>query len=314
MSNTHSGKRKKYNIKVNKVIVNEGGIFEDSGFTYIFLVIAISICVGLLNAHHVSTLFENDRHFSHLSNLEREMTFRTEMGLYYSYFKTIITAESLSDGAHQLYRNNVTEFPLVINTLKRFNLYPELAAGALYRGLDALGLLSQVCWTVNRGEGLDPVQSCEGLKDPPNFYISLVWITAGATTSLLFLLGFYLSRSVPGGLLAVLCFFYNHGEATRVMWTPPLRESFAFPLCLAQILAISVTTRTRSPGWVNLVSVSSATTLFIICWQFAQFMLFTQTCAIFAVYLLGVLPQESLHSILVSQVRSFNICIKFVFM
>ena len=145
MSNTHSsGKRKKYNIKVNKVTVNEGGIFEDASYPYIFLVIALSIFAGILNAHHVSTLFENDRHFSHLSNLEREMTFRTEMGLYYSYFKTIVKAESLSDGAYQLYRNNVTEYPLVINTLKRFNLYPELAAGALYRGLDSLGLLTQV--------------------------------------------------------------------------------------------------------------------------------------------------------------------------
>jgi len=305
MANSQSSVKKKklnYNFKVNKVHVQECGFYEDSSSWYILLVILITIIVGVLNANHVSTLFENDRHFSHLSNVEREMTFRTEMGLYYSYFKTIIEANSLSEGAQMLYRNNLTEYPLVINTLKRFNLYPELLIGAMYRGLNNFGILKQQCWTVNRGEGLDPVQSCEGLQDPPNFYISIVWITAGFTTSLMFLIGHYISRSVFGGLLAVLCFFYNHGEATRVMWTPPLRESFAFPICLAQVLSVTIASRNPRPGWKNVLSVSFSTTLFIVCWQFAQFMLFTQTCAVFAVYLLGVLPLDSMHSILVAQV------------
>ena len=215
--------------------------------------------------------------------------------------KVLVTADTMGEGVQQLYRNNLTEFPLTINTLKRFNLYPELAAGLLYRGLDAMGLLTQQCWTVNRGEGLEPVQSCEGSRDPPNFYIRVVWIMAGLTTVLLFVLGHFLSGSLAGGILPVVCFFYNHGEATRVMWTPPLRESFAFPLCLAQILAVSVTTRSLRPTWLHLFSISVTTTLFIICWQFAQFMLFTQTCAVFAVHVLGLLPRDTLHSILVAQ-------------
>ena len=270
--------------------------------SYLLLVGVLTLLAGVLNAHHVSSLFENDRHFSHLSNLEREMTFRTEMGLYYSYFKTILEADSLMEGTMQLYKNNITEYPSVINTLKRFNLYPELFAGSLYRGLNQLGLLSQQCWTVKRGSGLADVRSCEGLQDPPNFYISLVWVAAGATASLIFLLGLVISGSVTGGLISCFCFFYNHGESTRVMWTPPLRESFAFPVCLAQILAVTLTTRNKRPGWKNVLSISTTTTLFIIFWQFAQFMLFSQVCAIFGIYLLGSLHQDTLHSILVAQV------------
>ena len=47
------------------------------------------------------------------------MTFRTEMGLYYSYFKTFVTAESVEEGVGALVRDSVSEYGHTINTLKR---------------------------------------------------------------------------------------------------------------------------------------------------------------------------------------------------
>ncbi len=142
----------------------------------------------------------------------------------------MINADTVSEGLHTIMYDNVTEYGQTINTLKRFNLYPEVhisskvallllgdlnfqesfpalrklnsfclppcalkgeskvifgfvcwgfvdvclslqvVIGILYRWFEsataALDYKTKMCWHVNRGDGLSPVQICEGTEMP----------------------------------------------------------------------------------------------------------------------------------------------------
>ncbi|XP_051465767.1 probable C-mannosyltransferase DPY19L1 isoform X2 [Apus apus] len=272
----------------------------DSKMWLTFLLAAFA---GVLHWCHITTLFENDRHFSHLSTLEREMAFRTEMGLYYSYFKIIIEAPSFWNGVWAIMNDRITEYPLVINTLQRFNLYPEVVLASWYRMyttvMDFFGVPTKTCWTVNRGKGLSPVESCEGLGDPASFYVAVIFLLNGLMMSLFFIYGTYLSGSRLGGLVTVMCFFFNHGECTRVMWTPPLRESFSYPFLVFQMLLLTYILRIPNINTGSLIALCISNIFFMLPWQFAQFVLLTQIASLFAVCIMGYIDSCKLQKILV---------------
>uniref|UniRef100_H2SHT0 Dpy-19-like 1, like (H. sapiens) n=1 Tax=Takifugu rubripes TaxID=31033 RepID=H2SHT0_TAKRU len=269
-------------------------------------------CLSAPARYHLTQLFENDRHFSHLSTLEKEMAFRTEMGLYYSYYKTIIEAPSFLDGLHTVMNDRLTEFPLVINTLQRFNLYPEVVLASWYRMYTGVmgyfGIPTKTCWSVNRGEGLTPVDSCEGLGDPAYFYVTWVFLLNGLMMSLFFVFGAYLSGSRLGGVVTAMCFFFNHGESTRVMWTPPLRESFAYPFLVLQMLLLTYILRRTA-----VVALGVSNLCFMLPWQFAQFVLLTQVASLFASYILGYLAATKMQTILVTHMVTLAVCFILMF-
>uniref|UniRef100_A0A8C7MP13 Probable C-mannosyltransferase DPY19L1 n=1 Tax=Oncorhynchus kisutch TaxID=8019 RepID=A0A8C7MP13_ONCKI len=276
----------------NSLLHNKNGLFPGfslirsklgltpSAFVKLGITLVLAALAGYLHWYHLSRLFENDRHFSHLSGLEKEMAFRTEMGLYYSYFKTIIEAPTFLNGLYLVMNDRLTEYPLVINTLKRFNLYPEVVLASWYRIytdiMEFFGLPTKMCWSINRGEGMAAVDGCEGMGDPAYFYVTFVFLLNGLMMSLFFIYGTYLSGSRLGGMVTVLCFFFNHGESTRVMWTPPLRESFSYPFLVLQMLLLTHILRTRNPSRKAMWALAISNLCFMLPWQFAQFVLLTQ--------------------------------------
>ncbi|KAJ7322659.1 hypothetical protein JRQ81_018946 [Phrynocephalus forsythii] len=295
----------------------EIGTFIAKADSKIWLSLLIAAIVGIFHWYYISTLFENDRNFSHLSALEKEMSFRTEMGLYYSYFKTIIEAPSFCNGLWMIMNDKLTEYPLTINTLKRFNLYPEIVLASWYRMymavMNAAGIETQHCWTVNRGEGISSVENCEGLGDPPSFYVAIVFLLNGLMVSVFFLYGTYLSGSRSGGLLTVACFFFNHGESTRVMWTPPLRESFSYPFLVLQMLLLTYILRTQNINRRSLIALSVSNVFFMLPWQFAQFVLLTQVASLFGIYILGFIDSSKLQKIIYAHMASLAVCFVLMF-
>ncbi|KAM5303804.1 putative C-mannosyltransferase DPY19L2 [Glossophaga mutica] len=279
--------------------------------------VGVAAFIGVLHWIHLVTLFENDRHFSHLSSLEREMTFRTEMGLYYSYFKTIIEAPSFLEGLWMIMNDRLTEYPLVINTVKRFHLYPEVILAFLYRTLvgimNLFGLEAKTCWNVTRVEPLNEVQSCEGMGDPACFYVGTIFILNGMMMALFFIYGAYLSGTHLGGLITVLCCFFNHGEATRVMWTPPLRESFSYPFLVLQMFILTLILRTANNSRRHFMALGLANVAFMLPWQFAQFILFTQIASLFPMYVVGYIEPNKFKKIIYVNMISVLLCFVLMF-
>ncbi|XP_066499921.1 dpy-19-like 1, like isoform X2 [Hoplias malabaricus] len=257
--------------------------------------VILAIVAGFLHWYHLFHLFENDRHFSHMSTLEKEMAFRTEMGLYYSYFKTIIEAPSFMKGLNLIMNDRLTEYPLVINTLKRFNLYPEVVLASWFRVysavMDFFKIPTKMCWSINRGEGLEPVESCEGMGDPAYFYIMFVFLLNGVMMSLFYIYGTYLSGSRLGGTVTVLCFFFNHGEM----------------LLLTYIL------RSRNPGRNAALALCVSNVMFMLPWQFAQFVLLTQVASLFVSYILGYLSPDKMQTVLTTHMVSLGVCFVLMF-
>ncbi|XP_051485828.1 probable C-mannosyltransferase DPY19L3 isoform X4 [Apus apus] len=229
-----------------------------------------AISLGLLTSVYVATLHENDLWFSNIKEVEREISFRTECGLYYSYYKQMIQAASIQQGLHGLVYDNKTESVRTINILERMNVYQEVFLSILYRIL--------------------PIQQ---YLEPVYFYIYTLFGLQAVYVIALYVTSWLLSGTWLSGLLAACWYITNRIDTTRVEFTIPLRENWALPFFAVQIAAITYLLRTHLQPVqerLTLMAVFIATFLFSLTWQFNQFMMLVQALALFILDCFDMLP------------------------
>ena len=125
--------------------------------------------------------------------------------------------------------------------------------------------------------------------------------------------GSLLSRSAVGGLISALCFFFNHGEATRVMWAPPLRETFAFPFSLVINIAVTEILRRPRAHYSQPLYVAVASYLYLVTWQFSQYTLMVTVMAVYFLHTIELIRPLPMLLVLMGTIFGFSNCLVTLF-
>uniref|UniRef100_A0A7E4W6K9 YYY membrane protein n=1 Tax=Panagrellus redivivus TaxID=6233 RepID=A0A7E4W6K9_PANRE len=232
--------------------------------------VSIAVALSVLFAYYMFALHEARLWFSNIQEVEREISFRTESGLYYSFYKEAFMEPTWSDVVNNLLRDQFTEAPIEINILKRFNVYQELVLAWFYTLYDFIVTFFNIAY----------------LKlTPIFFYTYSCFVLSGLALGATFGMSWSLSGNFLFGTLTAFWTFADIDDATRVFFTVNLRENFALPFFwFANVLIIDFL-QTPSPQGISIsksVSLLFTTFLFSLFWQFNQFILLLQSGALIA--------------------------------
>ncbi|XP_036400424.1 probable C-mannosyltransferase DPY19L3 [Megalops cyprinoides] len=244
----------------------------------------VGVSLGLLACIYVATLHENDLWFSNIKEVEREISFRTECGLYYSYYKQMLQAPSIQQGLFELINDNATESRRTINLLQRMNIYQEVLLSILYRLL--------------------PIQN---YLEPVYFYIYTVFALQAVYVIALYITSWLLSGSWLAGTLTATWYIINRVDTTRVEFTISLRENWSLPFFALQVAAITCYLRPHLKPLQQKVAlwlVFLSTLCFCLTWQFNQFILLVQALIIFGLDCLELISPEQVTSLYLVQAVS----------
>ncbi|XP_055248519.1 probable C-mannosyltransferase DPY19L2 [Gorilla gorilla gorilla] len=96
------------------------------------------------------------------------------------------------------------------------------------------------------------------------------------------------------------------------MWTPPLRESFSYPFLVLQMYVLTLILRTSSNDRRPFIALCLSNVAFMLPWQFAQFILFTQIASLFPMYVVGYIEPSKFQKII--YMNMISVTLSFILM
>uniref|UniRef100_A0A673ARZ2 Dpy-19 like 4 n=1 Tax=Sphaeramia orbicularis TaxID=375764 RepID=A0A673ARZ2_9TELE len=175
-----------------------------------------AVACGMLYAVYLAMYHDRKYWFSVRQEMEREITFQAGSGLYYYYYKHMLSASSFQRGFYELTIDNKTVSGQTINAVERLSLYPELITSFIYR-----------------------VTGSQDFVEPIYFYVGAVFGLQAVYVTALFVCSWVMSGSWVAGMLAVAWYVIIRPDTTKVDHAIPLRENWALPYFSCQVAALT---------------------------------------------------------------------------
>ncbi|XP_051879813.1 probable C-mannosyltransferase DPY19L4 isoform X2 [Pristis pectinata] len=244
-----------------------------------------AIASGMLYAVYLSTFHERKFWFSSRQDLEREISFQADSGLYYYYYKKMLQATSIQEGFFELTHDNKTLSLRTLNSVQQIGLYPEVFAGILYR-------------ITGSREAIEPVY----------FYIGIIFGLQAVYVTALYVTSWMLSGTWMAGMLTVIWYIINRTDTTRVEHTVPLRENWALPYFALQVGALTGYLKTNINSTMEVFSyllMCASAFAFIMMWEISHYVLFVQAFSLFLLDCLDLIQTRKVTEVY----RMYLVCL-----
>ncbi|XP_023815763.1 probable C-mannosyltransferase DPY19L4 isoform X2 [Oryzias latipes] len=236
-----------------------------------------AVACGILYAAYLSACHDRKFWFSAKQELEREISFQGGSGLYYYFYKHMLSAPSFERGFYELMMDNRTISGQTINAVERLSLYPEVITSFIYRYTNS-----------------------QDFVEPIYFYIGVVFCLQALYVTALFVCSWVLSGTWVAGMLAVSWYVINRPDTTQVDHAVPLRENWALPCFSLQVVALTgfLSNNIRSATEMFCYLTMSATTFtLLLIWEPGHYILFVQGLCLFLLDSFDVMPTRKMDDI-----------------